>query len=233
MKKNIIFFSLIAARKESKGIKNKNLIKIKNKSIIALAAELSLKIRMIKHLIISSDSSKILNLILDNKKIFKIKRRKNLALDKTPMLPVLRDALENYEQKHQDKIDAIIILDPTSPLRKKNDIVKAINLFKKKKPDLLVSVHEAQHNPYFSMLQKNGFYYKLSKGENLNPGSRQEVQKVFEVNTIVWIYSRNAILKEKKRIPRRTIIFKTPYSRSIDIDTKDDIIKINYYLNKT
>ena len=133
MKKNINFFSLIAAREGSKGLKNKNLIKINNKSIIALAAELSLKIKIIKHLIISSDSSKILNLVLNDKKIFKIKRRKNLALDKTPMLPVLRDALEQYEKKHQNKIDAIVILDPTSPLRKQNDILKAIDLFKKKK----------------------------------------------------------------------------------------------------
>lgn len=232
MQKNIVFFSLIAARKGSKGIKNKNLIKIKKKSIVTLAAELSLKIKMIKHLIISSDSSKILNLISNNKKIFKIKRRKNLALDKTPMLPVIRNAIRSYEQKHQDKIGAIIILDPTSPLRKKQDIEKAINLFKKKKPDLLISVHDASHNPYFSMLEKNNSFYELCKGKNLNPGSRQEVKKVFEINTIVWIYSRNAILKEKKRIPKRTIIFKTPYNRSIDIDTNDDIKKINYYLNQ-
>ena len=82
------------------------------------------------------------------------------------------------------------------------------------------------------MLEKNNSYYELCKGKNLNAGSRQDVQKVFEINTIVWIYSRNAILKEKKRIPRRTIIFKTPYNRSIDIDTNDDITKINYYLNQ-
>jgi CMP-N,N'-diacetyllegionaminic acid synthase len=232
MKKNINFFSLIAAREGSKGLKNKNLIKINGKSIISLAAELSLKIKKIKHLIISSDSSKILNLVLSDKKIFKIKRRKNLALDKTPMLPVLRDALEQYEKKYKNKIDAIVILDPTSPLRKKKDILKAIDLFQKKKPDLLVSVHEAQHSPYFSMLEKNDSFYELCKDKNLNPGSRQDVQKVFEINTIVWIYSRNAILREKKRIPRRTIIFKTPYNRSIDIDTNDDITKINYYLNQ-
>ena len=232
MRKKINFFSIIAAREGSKGLKNKNLIKINNKNIVALAAELSLKIKTIKHSIISSDSSKILNLVLNNKKFFKIKRKKHLALDKTPMLPVLSDAIAQYETKYKNKIDAIVILDPTSPLRKKDDILKAINLFKKKKPDLLVSVHEAQHSPYFSMLEKKNSFYELCKDKNLNPGSRQEVKKVFEINTIVWIYSRHAILKERKRIPRRTIIFKTPYNRSIDIDTKDDITKIKYYLNQ-
>ena len=59
--------------------------------------------------------------------------------------------------------------------------------------------------------------------------SRQEVPEVYEINTIVWIYSRNAILKIKKRIPKKTIIFQTPLERSIDIDNENDIKLINYY----
>jgi CMP-N-acetylneuraminic acid synthetase len=82
------------------------------------------------------------------------------------------------------------------------------------------------------MLEKKGKYFKLCKYNKKNPGSRQQVPIVYEINTLVWIYSRNAILKEKKRIPKKTIIFETPYARSIDIDTKDDIEKIKFYLKK-
>ena len=35
-----------------------------------------------------------------------------------------------------------------------------------------------------------------------------------------------------RRIPKKTLIFKTPINRSIDIDTKNDINKINFYLKK-
>ena len=48
----------------------------------------------------------------------------------------------------------LIIFDPTSPLRTLKDINSSIKLFEKKKPDLLVSAHKAQHNPYFSILEK-------------------------------------------------------------------------------
>ena len=82
------------------------------------------------------------------------------------------------------------------------------------------------------MLEKKGKYFKLLKNKNKNPGSRQEVPRVYEINTLVWIYSRNAIIKEKKRIPKKTVIFMTPYSRSIDINTQDDVEKIKFYLKK-
>jgi CMP-N-acetylneuraminic acid synthetase len=148
------------------------------------------------------------------------------------MLPVMKDAV-NYFEKKTDlnfRVKSLIIVDPTSPLRTSNDINKAIKLFEKKKPDLLVSVHKAQHNPYFSVVEKKGKFYSLSKSPNSNPGSRQEVKEVFEINTIVWIYSRKAIFKIKKRIPKKTIIFITPIERSIDIDSYNDIKLIKYYL---
>ena len=226
------FVGIIAARSGSKGIKNKNVLSIKKKNIVKIAYDIAIQIKELKKIIITSDSTKILNLIPNDKKNFKIKRSKKLSLDNSPMLPVLKDAIIKYEKKYITKIDAIIIFDPTSPLRIKSDISGALEIFKGKKADLVVSVHPCQHNPYFSMLEKNGKFFNLSKIKNKNPGSRQDVPIVYEINTLVWIYSRNAIFKEKKRIPKKTVIFLTPYLRSVDIDTKDDIEKINFYLKK-
>tara|TARA_Y100000294_G_C8417916_1_gene281590 strand:- start:383 stop:730 length:348 start_codon:yes stop_codon:yes gene_type:complete len=113
-----------------------------------------------------------------------------------------------------------------------NDIQTAIKNFNKEKPDLLLSVHDAQHNPYFSMVEKKGKYFKLCKNPEKNPSTRQQVPHVYEINTIVWIYSRKAIFSENRRIPKKTLIFKTSAKRSIDIDTNDDVDRIYYYLNK-
>ena len=59
-----------------------------------------------------------------------------------------------------------------------------------------------------------------------NPGSRQSVPEVFDVNTIVWIFK--SCCKIKKRF-QKTIILKTDADRSIDIDTKNDIKRIKYF----
>ena len=232
IKKKKITIALVAARKGSKGLKNKNLIKIKNVSIVNLAIKIGLKIKSIDYIALSSDSLKILRQSRDNKKIIKIKRSSNLAKDSTPMLPVMENAIRLIEKKTKKKISFLIILDPTSPLRKKEDINKAITIFKKKKLDLLVSVNEAEHNPYFSILEKDRKHYSLSKGKNLNVGSRQKAKKVFNINTLVWIYSRKAIMQLKKRIPFKTDIIIMPVKRSIEINTNDDWIKLKKYLNK-
>jgi len=232
MQKKEINLALVAARKNSKGVKDKGLLKVNKKSIVKIAVDKALNSKRIFKVILSSDGQKILDLVPNNKNLIKLKRKKKLTYDKTPMLPVMKDAV-NYFEKKTDlnfRVKSLIIVDPTSPLRTSNDINKAIKLFEKKKPDLLVSVHKAQHNPYFSVVEKKGKFYSLSKSPNSNPGSRQEVKEVFEINTIVWIYSRKAIFKIKKRIPKKTIIFITPIERSIDIDSYNDIKLIKYYL---
>ena len=203
MFKKKINLALIAARKNSKGVKNKNLLKIKKKTITKKAVKLALKSKKIGFVILSSDGQKILDSVKDEKKLLKIKRRKNLAKDTTPMLPVMKDAIEYFEKKNRYKymVKNLIIFDPTSPLRTLKDINSSIKLFEKKKPDLLVSAHKAQHNPYFSILEKKGRFYNLSKSSYKNLGSRQEAPEVYEINTLVWIYSRKAILKIKKEFP--------------------------------
>ena len=234
MKKKIITLALVAARAGSKGLKNKNHIKLKNQPIVKLAVNIGLDLKEINHVALSSDSQKILNLSKENQKLTKIKRRASLSKDRTPMLPVMQNTIEYVEDILKQKISFLVILDPTSPLRKKNDIKDAIKLFKRKKLDLLVSANNAEHNPYFSILEKrnNSNYYSLSKGNNLNIGSRQKAKKVFNINTMVWIYSRRAIMSLKKRIPFKTDIILTPSSRSLEINTKEDWIKIKDYINK-
>ena len=79
------------------------------------------------------------------------------------------------------------------------------------------SIYKNESNEYFC--------------DNLDMKSTPEgLGSSFEVNTIVWIYSRRAIMKIGKRIPNKTIVYKTPKERSIDIDNQNDINLINFYL---
>ena len=76
----------------------------------------------------------------------------------------MEDTINFVEKKIKKKVSYLVVLDPTSPFRLKKDIIKAIKIFKKKKLDLLVSVHEAEHNPYFSILEK----YEIPKIKIIN-----------------------------------------------------------------
>lgn len=157
-----ITLGLVAARKNSKGVKNKNLIKINNNYIVKTAVDLALSSAKIDKVVLSSDCHRILNLVKENKKLFKLKRSVKIATDKTPMLPVIKDAIIKLEKSYKYKVSKLVIFDPTSPLRKLSDIENGLKIFNKFKPDLLLSVHNSTHNPYFSMVEKKGKYYNLS-----------------------------------------------------------------------
>ena len=218
-----IFVAVVPARKNSKGIKNKNLLYYKGKRIINLAISLGLKIKIINKVILSTDSNEIIDLSKKyHKQIMIIKRKKKLAQDKTPMHPVLKDAIIKYEKIYKKQVDGVIILDPTSPLREKKDIDLCIKKFISNKVDLVLTVNKSDSNPYFSMIEKNKTFFKLIKGANFNIGSRQLAPKVYSINTICWIYSRNAIINSKIRIPIKTLIHEISLKKSLELNTLED-----------
>lgn len=221
---------LIPARGGSKGIPNKNLMKVEGKELVRLAVEIGLSISELDYLICSTDSQRIADCAKDSGAFVPFIRPAVLAQDDTPMLPVIEHAILEIERIFSCTLDCVVLLDPTAPMRTPDDINDALRFFKKNKPDLLVSVHRGHHNPYFNMLEKKGEFFCLPKGVEENYGSRQVAPLVYQINTVVWIYSRNAIINERVRIPKSTLIYEFPESRSIDLDTPDDLMKINYFL---
>ena len=89
----------------------------------------------------------------DNKNLLKLKRKKIISWYNSNDASHARCNKLFWEKNNfKSQVENLIIVDPTAPLRNINDINRSVLLFKK--PDLLVSVHNAQHNPYFSMLEK-------------------------------------------------------------------------------
>ena len=217
------FIAIVPARSGSKEVPKKNLILFKKKRITNIAIDIGLSIKVIKKVILSTDSKKILGFAKKYRdKIMKIEREKKLSRSKTPMLPVLKDALIKFERKYKEEVDAMIILDPTSPLRQKKDIERGIKIFKRENIDLLLSCHKASTSPYFSLFEKNGKFYELSKGKSLNIGSRQESPPIYAANTVVWIYSRKSILNYKVRIPKKTKIIIIENKKTLEINSQVD-----------
>lgn len=232
MSNNFINLGLIAARSGSKGVPGKNLIKIKGKELVKIAAEIGQQTKEIDYVICSTDSEEIAAVAINSGIEAPFIRPSYLAEDDTPILPVMEHAIKWLEANTKMKIASVTIIDPTAPLRTSKDMSDVINLFKIKKADLAISVHKCHQNPYFNMLEKkkNGFF-NLPLGMIDNYGSRQSAPEVFAVNTICWVYSRKAILDEKMRIPKNTIIKEFPENRSTDIDTLEDLKRINIELS--
>tara|TARA_B110000027_G_scaffold6368_1_gene5802 strand:- start:1487 stop:2173 length:687 start_codon:yes stop_codon:yes gene_type:complete len=206
---------IIPARAGSKGIKNKNLRKINNTSLVENTFRLASKLKNIDDIIVSTDSKKIIRI---SKKFKKIKspfiRPKHLASDNSKMNDVVMHAINFLKKKKS--YDYVVILQPTSPFRKLREVNKIINFTKKNKIKSLFSVTESwQHPSEFIEINNNG----KMKNINSNVGSnRQNYKKVYFISGAVYMIKIDYFLKNKKFITNESIPFIMSQETLIDID---------------
>lgn len=135
------FIAIIPARGGSKKIKNKNSKFLNGQPLISYTIEAA-KNSKIHKVFVSTDSSKISSIckMLD---VEVINRPMKLSTDKTLMLPVLQHAIKNINYE----FDAVVTLQPTSPLRTSKHINAALRLYEADvHSDSLVSVMRIPHN---------------------------------------------------------------------------------------
>ena len=119
---NKLFKVLIPARGGSKGLKNKNIRILNSKPLIQYTIEEAKNIFDAKDIFVSTDSDEIRE-VAENSGILVPKLRpKSLSDDSTPMKDVILHFLENA-----NKLDYLVLLQPTSPCRKSKHILEAIN----------------------------------------------------------------------------------------------------------
>ena len=124
----------------SKGLKNKNLIKLNGNSLTRISIKQAIKSNLFDEIVLSSDSNKILFEAKKYKFLNLIKREKKLSNDTVGKILAIRDAVLKIEKKKNFKFDVIVDLDVTCPLRLISDIKNAYNIFKKKNSDNLLTV---------------------------------------------------------------------------------------------
>lgn len=165
---------IIPARGGSKGIPKKNVKLLDGKPLIAYTIQAALSSKLDK-IIVSTDSQEIAELS-ESYGVEVIIRSAHLSEDTTPTLPVLQDVINKLEESY----DAVMTLQPTSPLRTYHHINEAIDIFNNdNNADSLVSVVEVPHNfaPQ-KLMTYNGLYIQ---GEN-KIVRRQEIERIFARN---------------------------------------------------
>lgn len=219
----------ICMRSGSKGLKNKNLMKINNKYLMEYTINQAKKSKLFDHISVSTDSIKISNLAKKFGIISVFKREKKLSGDKVGKVEVIKNLLFKTEKKNNCKYDVICDLDVTSPLRYISDIKKSYKKFKKKKLDFLTTACSSRKNPYFNIVRKNkkGFFV-VAKSKALYL-SRQAAPQTYDLNASIYFWKRNVLINNS--ISKKDI-FIMPEDRSIDIDSKLDFEIVSYLIKK-
>lgn len=212
--------ALIPARKGSRSIKNKNLIKIFNKPLIYYTIKAAKSSNYINEIYVSTDSKKILN-YSRKQGIFTIERPKKYSLDNSSANTVVKHFINSQKKKIKNK-DIIIYLQPTSPFRNYKDIDKSLNLFLKNRVNSLVSVKKINTCIYKTLYIENKLL-KTFFNEKKMTISRQKVPTAYEVNGAIYIFTVEKFLKKNIFPIQNSLPFQMKGLKNLDLDDNKDL----------
>ena len=229
MKKKKILYCFIFARGGSKGIKNKNLVKLNGKPLLFYSINLAKKIKSIKKIFVSTDNKAIAEYAKKNKAEV-IKRPKKLSQDNSYEIEAWKHAIK-FLKKKKIFFDIFLSLPTTSPLRKKNDVITSLKMLNKKKTDIVLTGTKSKRNPWFNMAmkKKNGFY-KIINNNKKTIYNRQKAPNVIDLTTVAYVADVSYILKAKSYFDGNVKVNLIPSVRAVDIDDKNDLYYANYLL---
>lgn len=228
--KNVL--CLIPARSGSKTIKNKNIVKINNKELFYYSIRFSKKLKFIKKIIFSSDSSNYLSLA----KKFGLndlhKRKKKLSGDNSLTEDLVREILF-IEKKKNFNYDFVLILQPTTPFRQKKMFDLAHKILLKKKFDTVITIKDVKDHPerMKKILYTNQVVNYLNmKKESLKP--RQKLKNIYIRSGAMYFFRSDNLKKYNSIVGKKVYGIITNGKYSINIDDQEDLILAKYYAKK-
>ena len=212
--------AIIPARSGSKGLKDKNIIDLCGKPLIAYSIEAALETGLFDHVIVSTDSEHYAE-IAQHYGAEVMMRGEALSNDKATTFMVLEDILKN---RLQESIDYFVLLQPTSPLRTSKHITEAIEKFESKIEhfDFLVSMKEAEHAKVLVNPIDDDESLKYFDTDFSN--YRRQGYKDYSPNGAIFIAKPDSYLNQKHFFGAKALSYIMSTEDSVDIDGALDLV---------
>lgn len=220
--------AIIPARAGSKGIKNKNIIDLSGKPLIAYSIEAALKSKYIDRIVVSTDGGNIAKISKEYGAEVPFIRPKSLATDTSKSIDVVLHCIDELVKKNEN-YDYVILLQPTQPLRQSFHIDEAIELIYRKKENSLVSVCKVKEHP--SLMRELNLDGTMNNIVSLSSDTRrQDFKEIFIVNGAIYINKINNELNKDTILNDNKIAYLMEEKYSIDIDEILDVKIANLML---
>ncbi|MET3105555.1 CMP-N,N'-diacetyllegionaminic acid synthase [Oxalobacteraceae bacterium GrIS 2.11] len=208
--------ALIPARGGSKGIPRKNIRTLAGKPLIAWTIEAALRCPALSSVVVSTDDPEIAAISTQCGASVPFMRPPELAQDDTPGMAVVLHALQ-----HLPEFDAVLLLQPTSPLRSSADIDAILAMAAEQQAQCIVSIAEPPHSPYW-MVSLNGDQ-RIKKIIDLpDVTRRQALPAAYAINGALYFARCDWLRDQQSFLTEDTLGYVMPPERSLDIDTPLD-----------
>jgi CMP-N,N'-diacetyllegionaminic acid synthase len=218
---------LIPARGGSKAIPRKNIASLVGRPLLTYTCEAALNSQVLTRVVLSTDDKDIAEIGRQHGIEVPFTRPTSLAQDDTPSIEVARHAIEYLRDREQWIPDVVVLLQPTSPLRRARHIKEAVELMEETRADTVVSVVEVPHrfNPNNVMELRDGELVNILPAlDNFDRFRRQSLPVLYARNGPAVLVSRvDVILNSKSFYGARVVPYFMNEEESLDIDSKFDL----------
>ncbi|MEQ1896012.1 MAG: acylneuraminate cytidylyltransferase family protein [Vicinamibacterales bacterium] len=214
---------IVPARGGSKGLPGKHLLPLAGRPLIAWTFDAALGSTTLGRVILSTDDERIAQIARGQGVDVPFMRPADLAVDETPMIDVLLHAIAELTAVG-DAPDAVVLLQPTSPLRRAAHIDGAVRLLGTSGADAVVSVVPVPHrfNPVSVMRLEGDRLTPFAGGASVT--RRQDKPLVYARNGPAVVAVRTRVLVDERSLyGRDTRALPMSEADSIDVDTEWDL----------
>jgi len=217
--------AIIPARSGSKGLPQKNVKRLGNRSLVEIAIDCALESNSVENIVVTSDSDEILKQAIQ-RGVIAHKRPSNLAADGSPMVNVIANVIAS----NLVSTDYAVLLQPTSPLRRSDMILDSFDLLKSTNADAVYSMQELDKR-----LLKSWVVDPISG--SLNPittrfspfANRQGLSQPFLCDGLIYLFSVMAFI-ESGSLPIDNVQRITfDKNLAVDIDTIEDFESVRQH----
>ena len=217
---------IVPARGGSKGIARKNLAILNGKPLISYTLEICKKIKELGATLVSTDDEEISKYCSSQGFHTEYRRPLNLATDDASMIDAVLHAVDWYEMRHSSTVDHVMLLQPTSPLRRIKDINSALKQYREKNLESLVGVKPMLEHPFECIeASEDCFEWSYLKKPSKFVTRRQDYQGKFGfIDGSMYIASVKFLKQNQKFVLEgKTFPFFIDQRYSIDIDEPADL----------
>lgn len=222
---------VITARAGSKGIPGKNLKLLRGKPLLAYTIEAAQHAGVFDRLVLSTDDPAAADLARSLGCDVPFMRPADLAQDHTPHLPVMQHVVGWLRQHEQYEADAVMILQPTSPLRRPEDIQASLDLLERTGADSVISVSDvpSHYHPLRALrVAPSGDAVLFVTGSPVRRriNRRQDFPPAAVMNGAIYVFLPHLLFDSDPSLyGDRTVAYPQPEPYGLSIDEPEDWVE--------
>ena len=223
---------VVPARGGSKGVKLKNIRTVKGVPLVALVGNLVKQLSYVDRAVVSTDNPEIARIAEESGLDVPFMRPEDLSDDIVADWNVLIHALSECERIDNRQYDVVVMLQPTSPMRKPEHVTETVEKLIRCGYDAVWTVSETdtKAHPLKQLIIKDeALDYYDPAGSSIV--ARQQLTPVYHRNGIAYAITRDCIVNKKniKGDHTSAVIIK---DLVVNIDTELDFKLAEFFINK-